>query len=436
MKISFQVKTNGKTRSTPIPSMPVASSDDLLTNSSDEISTSPTSPPSDSLRWLLLLMLIVFLAWLMWWLVLWYLPAKNLPDLSQHSNFGEMFGGINALFSALAFAGLIYTIILQRKELTLQRLELQLTRKELERQANALAAQNRGSTHERLYSENHVLLECFVNNPEIRPFFYENRPFEQCVDQAQRWQVLLIAEMYACFLELIALHLPELPITVRLEWRTFIQGAYQMSPALRNCIREHHTWYSQVLHDIIGEIPEATVTRLLETDMKPSLRLMTEFDLDALMDIQPEVYEKFFYEERNVLLNKLRLYSAGCWVCIVGSKVAGYLFSFPGEYSNPPALNSELDKLPESPNCYFVHDLAVRKAHQRNHIGSLLANKAIEIALEGRFQDISLIAVQQSSSFWSRHGFEAGNMSLELATKLSTYGKDATYMHKSLLNKS
>jgi hypothetical protein len=37
------------------------------------------------------------------------------------SNFGQSFGGIEALFSGLVFAGLIYAILLQRKELQLQR---------------------------------------------------------------------------------------------------------------------------------------------------------------------------------------------------------------------------------------------------------------------------------------------------------------------------
>ncbi len=44
---------------------------------------------------------------------------------------------MNALFSGLAFAGLIYTVFLQREELALQRKELELTRQELQRTAAA-----------------------------------------------------------------------------------------------------------------------------------------------------------------------------------------------------------------------------------------------------------------------------------------------------------
>jgi len=51
--------------------------------------------------------------------------------------FGDMFGAINSLFSGLAFAGVIYAIILQKEELRLQRKELEMTRKELSRTAEA-----------------------------------------------------------------------------------------------------------------------------------------------------------------------------------------------------------------------------------------------------------------------------------------------------------
>lgn len=42
-----------------------------------------------------------------------------------------MFGGINALFSGLAFCGIIITILLQSKELKLQRDEIKANRDEL-----------------------------------------------------------------------------------------------------------------------------------------------------------------------------------------------------------------------------------------------------------------------------------------------------------------
>lgn len=53
---------------------------------------------------------------------------------------GDMFGGVTALFSGLAFAGLISTLLMQRHELELQRRELELSRSEfsLQRFENTL----------------------------------------------------------------------------------------------------------------------------------------------------------------------------------------------------------------------------------------------------------------------------------------------------------
>lgn len=48
-----------------------------------------------------------------------------------------MFGAVNALFSGLAFAGLIYTIVLQKQDLELQRNEIALNRAELKKTAKA-----------------------------------------------------------------------------------------------------------------------------------------------------------------------------------------------------------------------------------------------------------------------------------------------------------
>lgn len=54
-----------------------------------------------------------------------------IDDKDIRGTFGDQFGAVNALFSGLAFAGLIYTIILQRRDLVLQRKDLKLQRQEL-----------------------------------------------------------------------------------------------------------------------------------------------------------------------------------------------------------------------------------------------------------------------------------------------------------------
>lgn len=62
---------------------------------------------------------------------------NSFDSWSERGTFGDMFGAVNALFSGLALAGVIYAILLQRAELALQRQELELTREELARSASA-----------------------------------------------------------------------------------------------------------------------------------------------------------------------------------------------------------------------------------------------------------------------------------------------------------
>ncbi len=62
---------------------------------------------------------------------------RNTANWSDRAAFGEMFGVVSCLFSGMAFAGIVYTISIQREELNLQRQELILTREELRRSAEA-----------------------------------------------------------------------------------------------------------------------------------------------------------------------------------------------------------------------------------------------------------------------------------------------------------
>ena len=71
------------------------------------------------------------------WILSTILIIFGLDNWSDRGTFGDLFGAVNALFSGLAFAGLIYTIVLQKKDLELQRSEIALNRAELKKTAKA-----------------------------------------------------------------------------------------------------------------------------------------------------------------------------------------------------------------------------------------------------------------------------------------------------------
>ena len=94
-------------------------------------------------RWIAI-SIVVVASVLIAWLMSWDFITRQFGNPTRPGEFGDMFGAVNALFSGLAFAGVIVAILMQQAELSLQRQELRLqreeqvdTRRELARSAEA-----------------------------------------------------------------------------------------------------------------------------------------------------------------------------------------------------------------------------------------------------------------------------------------------------------
>jgi hypothetical protein len=83
----------------------------------------------------------------------------SLEPMEKRGQFGDMFGGANALISGMAFAALIYATHLQRRELELQRAELKLTREEISKQAVQMTQQTSTFDHQQFDSTFFQLLQ-------------------------------------------------------------------------------------------------------------------------------------------------------------------------------------------------------------------------------------------------------------------------------------
>ncbi|MFT7109909.1 MAG: hypothetical protein ACI843_001576 [Psychrobacter glaciei] len=70
-----------------------------------------------------------------------YIAPMVYSFIGDRGTFGDMFGAVNALFSGLAFAGLICTLLIQKDELSEQRKELALTTSVMEKQSIIMDAQ-------------------------------------------------------------------------------------------------------------------------------------------------------------------------------------------------------------------------------------------------------------------------------------------------------
>ena len=78
---------------------------------------------------LVLLIFAIYAGSLLW--SIW--PIQEI-SVSKSGTFGDSFGALTALFSGLAFAGLLITIFYQREDLGLTKEELRLTREEIKAQ--------------------------------------------------------------------------------------------------------------------------------------------------------------------------------------------------------------------------------------------------------------------------------------------------------------
>jgi hypothetical protein len=75
------------------------------------------------------------------WFGSYLIIDRVFPDLQSAGFFGNSFGAIQALFSALALAGIGLAILIQNRELALQRMDLRTTREEISRQTEQFEGQ-------------------------------------------------------------------------------------------------------------------------------------------------------------------------------------------------------------------------------------------------------------------------------------------------------
>ena len=80
--------------------------------------------------------------WASYHFVSLHLAAKDVSDIQNARGlFGDSWGGVNAIISAFAFAGVIVTLFLQNRDLNLQRKEMARQREEFEKENETLKYQ-------------------------------------------------------------------------------------------------------------------------------------------------------------------------------------------------------------------------------------------------------------------------------------------------------
>ena len=151
-------------------------------------------------------------------------------------------------------------------------------------------------------------------------------------------------------------------------------------------------------------------------------------DIDTVLDIQQKCYDDAKQESRHSFTSKLLASPLTCFVALRGRKMVGYLVSVPAEAGSPVPLNTQSYPRPSTPNALYLHDLAVDPEVRGAGVAAvLLAPYFLQLQSLGLSYG-SLTAVNDSSSFWRRHGFREVTPTGLGIKHLASYGRDAQYM--------
>lgn len=155
-------------------------------------------------------------------------------------------------------------------------------------------------------------------------------------------------------------------------------------------------------------------------------RPLTQLDLPAVEAIAAAVHPDF-PEDAAVFAERQRLYPAGTRILELAGTPSGYVLSHPWRYRHLPALNSPLGTIPADADTFYLHDLALLPTARGTGAAGRIVTDILDHARTAGFPSMSLVAVNGSVSFWSKHGFAVTDAP-ELEQKLLSYEHAARFM--------
>ena len=153
------------------------------------------------------------------------------------------------------------------------------------------------------------------------------------------------------------------------------------------------------------------------------IRKILDSDLKDILNIQSKVYSKNLLESPESIISKVRVSSDTCFVHVTNEKINSYCLTYPYPKLTSPPLNNILKEITLSQNI-FLHDLSVTPEFSGNGIARKMISKLFEICSSQNFNSITLIAVQNSETFWQKFGFKI----IKSKNISSSYGVDSKLM--------
>jgi ribosomal protein S18 acetylase RimI-like enzyme len=143
------------------------------------------------------------------------------------------------------------------------------------------------------------------------------------------------------------------------------------------------------------------------TLISPVVRALLASDIPAVMRIQAECYPPSMLESEEVFRARLALAPATCWIWSPAPEsAAAYLFSYLSNKDAITPLGAEF-KLASTPDCLYLHDLAVAPRARGQGAANTLVAAALGHARAENLVWSALVSVQQSQAFWDGLGYTA-----------------------------
>lgn len=147
----------------------------------------------------------------------------------------------------------------------------------------------------------------------------------------------------------------------------------------------------------------------------------------GIQRVQSEVYLDVEPESTEILRSKWLHSPACCFAMRKGDEVLAYLLAHAWDSIHPPKLHQPLPAESQGQGL-FLHDIAVSRKLTGVGAGTQLVKQLLETAGKLGYRHIRLVAVQGSSAFWKKLGFEA----VPGLKASACYGSDATVMQQTL----
>lgn len=163
------------------------------------------------------------------------------------------------------------------------------------------------------------------------------------------------------------------------------------------------------------------------TAANPSWHPLLPEDTGRVSEIADEIHTDL-PERPEVFEEKIGLYPSSCWKLLSPSgKIVGYGISHAWTLHIIPPLDDFLSELPQSPDCLYVHDVAILPEARGQNAGLEYRNILKRTAGQRGILNLACVSVYGTDKLWSRTGFQCVN-DKSINEKIASYGSSAKYM--------